>query len=161
MVVPSWPLICLQSLRSSPSVNFWTTVKNTVTIHRSATITTIKNYYVIIALIPSLPWPWPLQKANHLGHFMLTLELLPTLLDTAGSCGDCRIIFVSSSAHGMANWEPENTNAGQQYSRFKFYCNSKLYNVSLWEGVVVLWHATHCKYHRRTRTHIPLSYFPK
>ena len=76
-------------------------------------------------------------QVKHLGHFLLTLELLPTLLDTAGNTGDCRIIFVSSVAHTFANWEPGNMNAEQQYVRTKSYPKSKLYNVSFGGGVLI------------------------
>jgi len=77
-------------------------------------------------------------QVNHLGHFLLTLELLPTLLDTASHTGDCRIIFVSSAAHTFVNWEPGNMNAEQQYGRMKFYPNSKLYNVSVGGGIITV-----------------------
>ena len=72
-------------------------------------------------------------QVNHLGHMLLTLELLPLLLDTAASSGDGRIIFVSSMLHFYAQHfdvgklSPEE----QDYSRFAAYNNSKLYNVCL------------------------------
>ena len=69
-------------------------------------------------------------QINHLSHFLLTLELLPILLDTAESCNDCRIVVVSSRLHSSAEFTPGNMNAEQVYSRTKFYSNSKLYNVS-------------------------------
>ena len=71
-------------------------------------------------------------QINHLGHFLLTLELLPIITETAAASGDCRIVFVSSEAH--ARWgvfDPDNMNGEQSYGRFKFYGNSKLYNVRL------------------------------
>jgi len=69
-------------------------------------------------------------KVNHLSHFLLTLELLPSLLETASSTGDGRIIFVSSGAHSWGTFNPENMNREQNYGRGRFYGNSKLYNVS-------------------------------
>ena len=72
----------------------------------------------------------PPTQVNHLSHFLLTLELLPSLLETASSTGDGRIIFVSSNAHKYGTFNPENMNGEQSYSRGRFYGNSKLYNVS-------------------------------
>ena len=69
-------------------------------------------------------------QVNHLGHFLLTLELLPVLQTTAGETGDVRVVCVSSSAHSWCKWEPDNMNAERDYSRLKFYPKSKLYNVS-------------------------------
>ena len=73
--------------------------------------------------------PLPLQ-VNHLGHFLLTLELLPVLQTTARESGDVRVVCVSSLTHSWYNWEPNNMNAETDYSRLKFYPKSKLYNVS-------------------------------
>ena len=53
------------------------------------------------------------------------------MLDTAHSSGDGRIVFVSSMAHYSGEFVPENMNAERSYSRVKFYCHSKLYNVSV------------------------------
>ena len=68
-------------------------------------------------------------QVNHLSHFLLTLELLPIILDTASNCGDCRIVIVSSAAHLSGVFEPGNMNAEVSYSRMGFYNKSKLYNV--------------------------------
>ena len=71
----------------------------------------------------------PLQ-VNHLGHFLLTLELLPVLQTTARESGDVRVVCVSSLTHSWYNWEPNNMNAETDYSRLKFYPKSTLYKVS-------------------------------
>ena len=68
-------------------------------------------------------------QVNHLGHFLLTLELLPIMLDTAASTGDCRIVAVSSWGHFRGQFVPNNMNGEQSYDRLPFYCHSKLYNV--------------------------------
>ena len=68
-------------------------------------------------------------QVNHLSHFLLTLELLPIILDTAGSCNDCRIVLVSSAAHKEGVIDPQNMNGEVSYGRLRFYANSKLYNV--------------------------------
>ena len=68
-------------------------------------------------------------QVNHLSHFLLTLELLPIILDTAGSCNDCRIVLVSSAAHKGGVIDPQNMNGEVSYGRLQFYSNSKLYNV--------------------------------
>ncbi len=64
---------------------------------------------------------------------LLTLELLPLLLDTAASSGDGRILFISSYSHYMAaGFDLERLNREEQdYSRMGGYNNTKLYNVSV------------------------------
>ena len=69
-------------------------------------------------------------QVNHLGHFLLTLELLPLLQTTARETGDVRVVCVSSVLHSSGEWEPDNMNAERDYSRLGFYRKSKLYNVS-------------------------------
>ena len=69
-------------------------------------------------------------QVNHLSHFLLTLELLPIMLDTATSTGDCRIVIVSSKACYSGLFVPDNMNGEQSYGRMAFYSHSKLYNVS-------------------------------
>ena len=68
-------------------------------------------------------------QVNHLSHFLLTLELLPLMIETAVTTKDCRIIFVSSRLHTRGSFTPGNMNAEEEYSRMRFYGNSKLYNV--------------------------------
>ena len=68
-------------------------------------------------------------QINHLSHFLLTLELLPVMLDTAESCKDCRIVIVSSTAHKSGVFDTQNMNGEVSFSRLKFYSSSKLYNV--------------------------------
>ena len=70
------------------------------------------------------------MQVNHLGHFLLTLELLPLIADTAREAGDGRIVFVSSQQHTHGVFDPSNMNGEVSYSRSRFYDNSKLYNVS-------------------------------
>ena len=77
------------------------------------------------------------MQVNHLSHFLLTLELLPNILETASTSGDGRIIFVSSVLHNSADWNPtaplSTLNMSQQeyasFSRMKAYNFTKLYNV--------------------------------
>lgn len=69
-------------------------------------------------------------QVNHLSHFLLTLDLLPLMLETAEQTGDGRIIFVSSRQHAHGVFDPNNMNGEVFYSRSGFYDNSKLYNVS-------------------------------
>ncbi len=74
---------------------------------------------------------------------LLTLELLPILLSTAQSGGDCRISFVSSKANARADaflLEKLLVIREQDFSRYKGYCNTKLYCVSAWgEGRRLWW----------------------
>ena len=51
-------------------------------------------------------------------------------MDTASNTGDGRIVIVSSAAHESGVFDPDNLDGQQSFSRFKFYSNSKLYNVS-------------------------------
>lgn len=74
---------------------------------------------------------------NHLSHFLLTLELLPVLLESAGQTGDGRIVIVSSRTYSWSNWEPDNMNGEREYSRTGFYYKSKLYNVCTYN--VISW----------------------
>ncbi len=66
--------------------------------------------------------------------FLLTLELLPNVIETASSSGDGRILFVSSLGHkpfwaGEVNFD--SINSEELYGRNKAYGCSKLYNVSV------------------------------
>lgn len=67
---------------------------------------------------------------NHLGHFLLTNNLLPLLEKSAATHQDARIINVASSAHYPGtidfddmSWEKK------EYSKWGAYCQSKLANV--------------------------------
>lgn len=62
---------------------------------------------------------------NHLGHFIMTLLLLDTLIKSSPS----RIINVSSAAHRFGKINFENINLEGSYSSFRAYSNSKLANV--------------------------------
>ena len=64
-----------------------------------------------------------------MGPFLLTLELLPILLDTARTCGDVRILFLSSSGHAFGVFDPKNMNGEHDFRVLDFQCRSKLYNV--------------------------------
>lgn len=64
---------------------------------------------------------------------LLTLELLPPMLDTAASTRDGRIVFMSSFRHDsaapfdVARLHPKE----QGYDRIREYDNTKLYNVGI------------------------------
>ena len=62
---------------------------------------------------------------------LLTLELLPILLDSASATGDGRIVFLSSKVHVSGSWNPSTMNqqSEEQYERMKTYGNTKMYNV--------------------------------
>ena len=65
---------------------------------------------------------------NHLGHFLLTMELLPLILSSAP---DARVVILSSPLHRNAMpFDPANLQGEQNYGRLKQYSNSKLFNVS-------------------------------
>jgi NAD(P)-dependent dehydrogenase (short-subunit alcohol dehydrogenase family) len=62
---------------------------------------------------------------NHLGHFALTLRLLPLLTQRAG----CRVVCVSSLAHRGARFDPENLQGERSYGAWSAYNASKLANL--------------------------------
>jgi NAD(P)-dependent dehydrogenase (short-subunit alcohol dehydrogenase family) len=63
--------------------------------------------------------------SNHLGHFVLTGSLLSLIQKTEQS----RIVTVSSLAHKGAKIDFDNLDGSKQYSRYKFYGQSKLANL--------------------------------
>jgi len=64
---------------------------------------------------------------NHLGHFALTLELLPLLVAADGA----RIVTMSSMAHRVGRLHLEDLNADRRpYRRWPAYCQSKLANLA-------------------------------
>ncbi|CAI8041845.1 Short-chain dehydrogenase TIC 32 A, chloroplastic [Geodia barretti] len=69
------------------------------------------------------------MQVNHLSHFLLTLELLPVLESTGRETGDVRVVFVSSSTHSWASWDPDSLTGVTNYSRLKTYPKTKLYNI--------------------------------
>ena len=75
----------------------------------------------------------PHLQVNHLSPVLLTLELLPKVLEVAETTGDGRVVFVSSEAHRLIKWDPLNFSPESEegYARFKMYGWTKLYNVSL------------------------------
>ena len=86
-----------------------------------------KVYIPPFSAPPPPPPPPHHHKVNHLGHFLLTLELLPLILSSAP---DARVVIVSSSGHRIAaSFDPTNLQSERGYDRLKQYCNSKLYNV--------------------------------
>ena len=71
---------------------------------------------------------------------LLTLELLPLILDTAASSGDGRVIFVSSVSHSLApSFNVSKMDATEaEYGRLEAYNRSKLYNVwTLYHGIKI------------------------
>lgn len=59
---------------------------------------------------------------NHLGHFLLTKLLLPTILQTDGS----RVVSLSSNAHKQGKINFEDLQSEGKYSAMRAYCQSKL-----------------------------------
>ncbi|XP_018360574.1 PREDICTED: retinol dehydrogenase 12-like [Trachymyrmex cornetzi] len=65
-------------------------------------------------------------QVNYLGHFLLTLLLLPKM---QLSSPICRIINVSSFIHIFADIDFEDINRERSYSLLKYYAQSKLANI--------------------------------
>ncbi|KAM0726100.1 Retinol dehydrogenase 11 [Formica fusca] len=65
-------------------------------------------------------------QSNYLGHFLLTLLLLPKIQSSAP---DCRIVNVSSLAHVFGNIQFNDMNLDKSYSPLKAYTQSKLANI--------------------------------
>jgi NAD(P)-dependent dehydrogenase (short-subunit alcohol dehydrogenase family) len=61
---------------------------------------------------------------NHLGHFVLTMCLMPLL-----ERGQARIINVSSSAHKMGKPDFDDLQSAHKYSAIKAYGTAKLFNI--------------------------------
>jgi retinol dehydrogenase 14 len=62
---------------------------------------------------------------NHLGYFLLTVELLDLLKSSAPA----RVVNVASNAHNRAHIDFDNLNIENGYSGWKAYAKSKLANV--------------------------------
>lgn len=67
---------------------------------------------------------WGFQ-VNHLGHFLLTKELMPLLLASESP----KVINLSSEAHQMGKYNAANLNGEQGFSGWKQYGATKLMNI--------------------------------
>ncbi|KAL6423556.1 hypothetical protein ACFW04_010241 [Cataglyphis niger] len=65
-------------------------------------------------------------QSNYLGHFLLTLLLLPKIQSSAPGC---RIVNVSSLAHIFGNIHFNDMNLERSYGPLKGYAQSKLANI--------------------------------
>lgn len=70
---------------------------------------------------------------NHLGHFLLTESLLPSLRARAAAGGDVRVVGVASAAHAFGQIDFDSFQSGRvggkDYSPWPAYGQSKLANV--------------------------------
>ena len=70
---------------------------------------------------------------NHMGHFLLTRELMPLLEQTAATGADVRVINLSSEGHQLApaaGFLPETVTTDMaEYSTWRRYGQSKLANI--------------------------------
>jgi NAD(P)-dependent dehydrogenase (short-subunit alcohol dehydrogenase family) len=62
---------------------------------------------------------------NHIGYFLFT----NLLLDHVKKAPEARIINVASAAHRNGEFDPENLQLKDNYSTWKAYANSKLFNI--------------------------------
>lgn len=75
---------------------------------------------------------------NHLGHFLLTLLLIPTLKSSAPS----RIVNVSSTGHRMSDLNRSDLMSEKSYNKIKAYAQSKLANVLFTQELARRLHGT-------------------
>jgi NAD(P)-dependent dehydrogenase (short-subunit alcohol dehydrogenase family) len=76
---------------------------------------------------------------NHLGHFLLTQLLLPTLIASAKAENSAsRLIIVSSEAHALfcKGMDFDDLNAEKSFGAFKTYGRSKLANLLMMQALV-------------------------
>lgn len=67
---------------------------------------------------------------NHLGHFLLTEELLPRIQEAGARHGDARIVNLASSANYGGQLDLDDLNfERREYQKWVAYCQSKLANV--------------------------------
>ncbi|PEN12593.1 retinol dehydrogenase [Longibacter salinarum] len=66
---------------------------------------------------------------NHLAPFLLTHILIDTMIDTARSHGEARIVNVGSEAHRGARIDFDDLHGESSYSGFRAYGQSKLANM--------------------------------
>jgi len=66
--------------------------------------------------------------ANHLGPFLLTQLLMPSLLQAAGQ-GSARVVFTSSLGHKNSPLDFDDLNMDRDYGGLKAYGRSKLMNL--------------------------------
>ncbi|WP_235941540.1 SDR family NAD(P)-dependent oxidoreductase [Cyclobacterium roseum] len=64
-------------------------------------------------------------SANHLGHFLLTQQVMSLLTNGDGG----RVVSVSSEAHKGASIDRKDLELIRNFSSFKAYANAKLYNI--------------------------------
>lgn len=65
---------------------------------------------------------------NHLGYFVFTHQLLPSI-KVAAQNGEARIVNVASAAHAIGRINFNNLNMTDRYSGLRQYCNTKLMNI--------------------------------
>jgi NAD(P)-dependent dehydrogenase (short-subunit alcohol dehydrogenase family) len=75
---------------------------------------------------------------NHLGHFLLTMKLMPLLQK-----GKARIINVSSDAHKAAKVDFDDLQFEKAYSSMKAYGNAKLFNIYFTRSLAERYANTH------------------
>lgn len=66
--------------------------------------------------------------ASHVGHFVLTRELMPLLQKTAGATGDVRVITLSSAGHAFGS-ASRFFKQDSKLSVMQAYCDDKLANL--------------------------------
>jgi protochlorophyllide reductase len=103
---------------------------------RSAAATLMERYSAIDLLINNagvMAPPRTLTRdgfelqfgTNHLGHFALTLQVLPLLL----ACSESRVVFVTSGAQYFGRIAFDDLQGERSYDRWRAYSQSKLANV--------------------------------
>ena len=90
----------------------------------------INNAAIMACPLSRSPQGWETQFAtNHLGHFVLTTAILPSLLKAAQITGDARVVCLSSSGHKISGVEFDDIHfVRREYNKWKAYGQAKSAN---------------------------------
>jgi NAD(P)-dependent dehydrogenase (short-subunit alcohol dehydrogenase family) len=97
----------------------------------------INNAAIMACPLTRSPQGWEAQFAtNHLGHFVLTTELLPALLQAAAKSGDARVVALSSSGHKMGKVDFDDIHfERREYNKWTAYGQAKSANALMALGL--------------------------
>ena len=97
----------------------------------------INNAAIMACPLSRSPQGWEAQFAtNHLGHFVLTTGLLPSILKAAQRTGDARVVCLSSSGHKLSAVDFDDIHfERREYNKWKAYGQAKSANALMALGL--------------------------